>query len=323
MHSPGAATVAMLVATVALASCAAAAAGDTSPSSPAVTTPTGTTGSVTASTTSPTPTASPKPTTSPAAFAPRPNVRIPTRGATLAAAAERATRSVRASVVAWLRDGDPSTWPPPRLLVLQTLYQQRIYRLLARRPALASAVLRALPTSIRREAEAIVRANADVFAHATPVRPSFSIRTRAPDPASDLLRYFRQAERRFGVPWWLLAAVNYTETKFGRVVSNSAAGAQGPMQFLPSTWAAYGLGGDIHDPHDAILGAANYLRANGAPDDIRGALYHYNPVDSYVDAVATYAAAIRRDSRLYYAMYCWQVYVLTTRGDRRVTGPGL
>jgi hypothetical protein len=80
---------------------------------------------------------------------------------------------------------------------------------------------------------------------------------------------------------------------------------------------------DIHDAHDAIIGAANFLHANGAPGNIRGALYHYNPVESYVDAVATYAAAIGRDWRTYYTLYCYQVYVLTTRGDRRVTGPGL
>jgi Transglycosylase SLT domain len=82
---------------------------------------------------------------------------------------------------------------------------------------------------------------------------------------------------------------NYAESKFGRVVSASSAGAQGPMQFIPSTWAAYGLGGDVHDPHDAILGAANYLHASGAPADYRVALYHYNPVPEYVDAVMRYA----------------------------------
>jgi hypothetical protein len=60
-----------------------------------------------------------------------------------------------------------------------------------------------------------------------------------------------------------------------------------------------------------------------APDKIRGTLYHYNPVETYVDAVVTYAAAIRRDPRLYYAMYCWQVYMFTTRSRRRITGPGL
>jgi soluble lytic murein transglycosylase-like protein len=206
---------------------------------------------------------------------------------------------------------------------LQALFQQRIYRDLARRRGVAARVFPMLSGSVRAEATAIVHANAAVFAHANPVPPTYRMLTRPPPPAAVLLRFYRQAEHRFGVPWQILAAVNYVETKFGRVVSHSSAGAQGPMQFLPSTWAAYGLGGDIRDPHDAILGAANYLHANGAPDDVRGALYHYNPVDAYVEAVATYAAAIRRDPRLFYDLYCWQVYMLTTRGDRRVTGPGL
>jgi hypothetical protein len=256
-------------------------------------------------------------------FAPRPNAPLPSRVPALVEDVETATRAVRRSVDAWMREGATSAWPPPRTLVLQALYQQRIYRVLAQDPTLARRVLPRLPGSIRHEAEAIVRANADVFAHANPVPPSYTLRTAAPEPPDVLLEHFREAERRFGVPWEVLAAVNYVETKFGRTVSPSWAGAQGPMQFLPSTWAAYGMGGDIHDPHDAILGAANYLRANGAPANVRGALYHYNPVESYVDAVATYAAAIRRDPRLYYAMYCWQVYLLTMRGDRRVTGPGL
>ena len=64
----------------------------------------------------------------------------------------------------------------------------------------------------------------------------------------------------------VLAAVNLVETNFNRNRAVSTAGAQGPMQFLPSTWRAYGMGGDIRDPHDAILGAANYLRASGGRD---------------------------------------------------------
>ena len=253
---------------------------------------------------------------------PRPNAAIPRSPRRVADALEDVTGAVRRSVAVWIRRGDPSSWPPPRTLTLQALYQQRIYRDLARRRRWRSVVAR-LPISMRTEAEAIVRANGAVFAHAHPVPPSYPIRTRAPEPADVLRAYFEEAERRFGVPWSVLAAVNYVETKFGRVVSNSPAGAQGPMQFLPSTWVAYGMGGDIRDPHDAILGAANYLHANGAPENIRGALFHYNPVDAYVDAVTSYASAMRRDPRLYYAMYCWQVYVLTTRGDQRVTGPGL
>ena len=55
----------------------------------------------------------------------------------------------------------------------------------------------------------------------------------------------------------MLAAVNLVESAFGRMRNNSTAGAQGPMQFIPSTWAAYGMGGDVRDPrqrgHDRLL----------------------------------------------------------------------
>ena len=69
------------------------------------------------------------------------------------------------------------------------------------------------------------------------------------------------------------------------------------MQFMPATWAAYGLGGDISDPRDAILGAANYLHANGAPGDETRALFRYNPSSDYVRAVSRYARRIRADWR--------------------------
>jgi membrane-bound lytic murein transglycosylase B len=97
--------------------------------------------------------------------------------------------------------------------------------------------------------------------------------------------------------------------------------AVGPMQFIPSTWASYGMGGDIRDPRDAILGAANYLHANGAPGDYRAALYHYNPSRLYVDAVLGYAHRIRADTRNFFAYYAWQVFVRTPSGVRRITGP--
>ena len=76
--------------------------------------------------------------------------------------------------------------------------------------------------------------------------------------------------------------MNLVETGFNKLRNDSVAGAQGPMQFIPSTWRAYGMGGDIHDPRDAIMGAANYLRASGAPGNYRRALYAYNPSTLYV-----------------------------------------
>jgi membrane-bound lytic murein transglycosylase B len=121
----------------------------------------------------------------------------------------------------------------------------------------------------------------------------------------------------------VLAAVNFVESGFGKLRSASTAGAQGPMQFVPGTWRAYGLGGNVHDPHDAIIGAANYLHASGAPRDYRRALYAYNRSPLYVDAVLRYANQIKRDVRAFYAYYAWQVWVRTPAGPRRLTGPGL
>ena len=93
------------------------------------------------------------------------------------------------------------------------------------------------------------------------------------------------------------------------------------MQFMPATWAAYGLGGDVHDPRDAIFGAANYLTASGAPRNERTALYRYNHSARYVAAVQRYARAIARDERRFLVYYSRQVYARTAAGVRRITGP--
>ena len=68
------------------------------------------------------------------------------------------------------------------------------------------------------------------------------------------------------------------------------------MQCIPSTSATYGCG-DVHDPHAAILAAARFLHAGGAPANERAALYRYNPSPLYVSAVERYARVIRRDRR--------------------------
>ncbi len=127
-----------------------------------------------------------------------------------------------------------------------------------------------------------------------------------PPPPNTVLGYFKAAQSRFGVRWEYLAAIEFIETRFGRIHGLSAAGARGPMQFLPATWARYGRG-NIDNQRDAILTAARYLVANGAPHDMADALYHYNDSSHYVNAVEDYAGRMRSDSRVYYGYYYWQV----------------
>ena len=206
---------------------------------------------------------------------------------------------------------------------LRALYQQRIYGFLASRKTLAARTTAHLPAWLRPEARANLAAIRDILSLVHPVKHPAKVRVIPARPAGVLLRYYREAERRFHVSWTVLAAVNYIESKFGRVRSNSYAGAQGPMQFEPATWHAYGMGGDVHDPHDAILGAANYLHHSGAPSSYRDALYAYDPAGAYVDAVLIYANLMRRDPRAYYEYYDWQVFIRTRHGVRRLTGPGL
>ena len=105
--------------------------------------------------------------------------------------------------------------------------------------------------------------------------------------------------------WQVLAAVNYVESDFGRLREPRASGAQGPMQFMPATWASYGRG-NVHDPHDAILGAAHYLAANRGATDERNELLHYNPTSLYVDAVEHYAHLYPTVRTAFAEYYRWQ-----------------
>jgi hypothetical protein len=255
-------------------------------------------------------------------FEPAPNRRIPRQPGPLAEDLILVTRALAKSIPTWRRMHPGRNARPSRRIVLQSLYQQRIYRLLTRRAELARRVLRRLPKGIRLQAHRNVKAGTNLRALTRPVKPPVRMKTQRPEPPGALLRYYKKAQRRFNVDWEVLAAVNSIETRFGRIRSASYARAQGPMQFIPSTWRAYGMGGDVHDPHDAILGAANYLRASGAPNDYRRALYAYNNANEYVTAVLSYAREIMRRARNYYAYYSWQVFVRTTKGDMQLTGPG-
>lgn len=109
-----------------------------------------------------------------------------------------------------------------------------------------------------------------------------------------------EAEKKYGVPWQILAGVHYVETRqSGDSNAESKAGALGPMQFMPATFDAYKQDGDndgkisISDVHDAIFTAAKNLKANGADKgNIAEALYNYNHSHEYVEKVLNYARSL-------------------------------
>ena len=126
--------------------------------------------------------------------------------------------------------------------------------------------------------------------------PNFIIRKFRVPPF--LLSIYQAAGIEYGIRWEILAAINEIETDYGRNLNVSSAGAVGWMQFMPSTWAAYGTDAnkdgrkDPYNPVDAIFAAARYLAAAGYSQDVRAAIFAYNHADWYVDSVLLRARLI-------------------------------
>lgn len=135
-----------------------------------------------------------------------------------------------------------------------------------------------------------------------------------PEPFDLLVGHYRTAGEATGIEWQILAGINLIETGMGRIDGVSTAGAQGPMQFLPTTWDEVSEGGDIESPADAIGGAARYLVQRGGLDDIEKGLWGYNNSDHYVNAVLAYAELVRLDERALRGFYNWEIYVGTEAG---------
>jgi len=207
---------------------------------------------------------------------------------TVAAALVAADLALQRGIARWHGSG-----PVPAAVTQASLAEQRIELRLVRDPRLERGVLAKLPEKLGRDVADDVAAGRDL-ARLAPHKPGPPIRLGPALPVARLRALYAEAQRRSAVPWQVLAAVNYVESDFGRLREASVDGAQGPMQFMPATWASYGRG-DVHDPQAAILAAARFLRAAGAPGDERGALLRYNPSTLYVDAVERYAGRIRRD----------------------------
>jgi Transglycosylase SLT domain len=119
-------------------------------------------------------------------------------------------------------------------------------------------------------------------------------------PATYLTLYQESAARYCpGLSWTVLAAIGAVESGNGANVGPSSAGALGPMQFLPSTWATWGIDGfgdtgapNVMNPFDAVPSAAVYLCAAGAAQGgsaLYNAIYAYNHADWYVNEVLAIA----------------------------------
>lgn len=202
---------------------------------------------------------------------------------------------------------------PARLRVLGW-EQQLAYRQLSNHGDWIPAVLFALPPDVRPWVEANLEASA-ALSRLTPPQTALPDWTIVTPPPPEVLRgYYAEAEQASGIPWAYLAAIHFLETRMGRIRGNSSAGAQGPMQFIPSSWAAYGNGGDVNDNRDAILAAGRYLKAAGGPADMDRAIFAYNHDRGYVTAVKAYAASMLADPRAYDGYYHWQVYYRTVDG---------
>ena len=112
-----------------------------------------------------------------------------------------------------------------------------------------------------------------------------------------LLPIYQACGAEYGIPWQVLASINKIETAFGTNLNVSSAGAVGWMQFLPSSWKAYGVDAngdgrkDPYNPVDAICAAGRYLEASGGSGDLYHAIFAYNHADWYVQEVLLYARA--------------------------------
>jgi hypothetical protein len=141
---------------------------------------------------------------------------------------------------------------------------------------------------------------------AAPTRLPVDTRPPAGRPAN-YLQLFQESAGRYcpGLSWTVLAAIGQIESADGQNIGPSAAGALGPMQFLPSTWASWGIDGfgdtgvpDVMNPFDAVPSAARLLCADGATsggNGLRQAIFDYNHANWYVNEVLTLAAEYARE----------------------------
>ena len=145
---------------------------------------------------------------------------------------------------------------------------------------------------LQREVRAVLHGNATVIS----LRQQLPVDRGTGGRPASYIDLFRASAARYcpGLSWTVLAAIGQIESGDGANNGPSPAGALGPMQFMPATWARWGITAfgetgppDIMDPYDAVPSAARYLCAAGAstPAGLPGAIFAYNHADWYVAEV--------------------------------------
>jgi hypothetical protein len=121
------------------------------------------------------------------------------------------------------------------------------------------------------------------------------------------IQLFKASAARYcpGLSWTVLAAIGQIESGDGANEGPSSAGALGPMQFLPSTWARWGIDAfgftgppNVMNPYDAVPSAARLLCADGAAaggKSLSQAIFDYNHADWYVSEVLALAGEYAAD----------------------------
>jgi cell wall-associated NlpC family hydrolase len=172
-------------------------------------------------------------------------------------------------------------------------------------PLLAAVLALALSSTAAADTFRIVPSHAAGGGTSASFAPSgpaiaFSEKQGGPTSFAALRGIWQAAGNAYGIPWEVLAAINKVETNFGQNLGPSSAGAVGWMQFMPSTWARWGIdanGDGVADPNnpvDAIFSAARYLAGCGGQFDITRAVYCYNHATWYVNEVMGLASMYGR-----------------------------
>jgi Transglycosylase SLT domain len=155
---------------------------------------------------------------------------------------------------------------------------------------------------LQREVGAAAGGKATLIALRAQSPASAPLSTAPGKPPTTYVQLFQESAAKFcpGLPWTVLAAIGQIESGDRANPGVSSAGALGPMQFLPSTWARWGITAtafgqtgrpNIMNPFDAVPSAARYLCAAGGATaaGLPKAIFAYNHAGWYVNEVLALA----------------------------------